>query len=114
SQSPLASPFAAASSESIVCGPEIGAAADVASISPKNDASRTLPSRIGRNHQRSGTFAAVARIVAARSPVRPRHDSSFAQRAAYLRICSSVVVALQAEFPRGLTPTSTDRATRAG
>ena len=80
-QNPLASPFAAESHESIVIGAESGAAADVDSIRPKNDASRTLPCLIGRNTQRSGMSAAVRRIDAARSPVRALHASSFAHSA---------------------------------
>ena len=53
-QNPLASPLAAESHESIVIGDESGAASDVVSMRPKKDASRTLPSLIGRNIQRSG------------------------------------------------------------
>ena len=81
-QNPLASPCSAESQELRVIGAESGSAAEVDSISPKKDASRTLPSSIGRNPHRSGMCAAVRVIDAARSSVRSRQVSSFEQRAA--------------------------------
>ncbi len=108
-QSPLASPFDAASHVSIVLGEEIGAAASVECIRPKNDPILALPGLILRKPQRSGMFLAVAAKVAARSLVRELHDSSRAQSAAYLRICSSVSSGYQMKFPGGLTPTITLR-----
>src|SRR6266511_152732 len=93
-QNPLASPSAAESHESRIIGAEIGAASEVLdSISPRKEATRTLPSLIGRNHQRSGISASVRRIVAARSSVRFPQLSSLEQSSALRRICSSVVCA---------------------
>src|SRR4051812_50020129 len=87
-QRPLASPCAAASHELMVNGEEIGAASDVVSISPKKEASRTLPSLIGRNIQRSGMVAAGRRIDAAGAPGRFRPAAPPPPRAGEGRGCA--------------------------
>jgi hypothetical protein len=48
-------------------------------MSPKKEATRMLPSLIGRKNQRSGMSAAVCFIVAARSSVRVLQLSSCEQ-----------------------------------
>src|SRR5436190_20239292 len=94
-QSPLESPWAAESQAFRVIGPVSGAASCVVSIRPKKLAIRALPFLIGRNNHRFGMCATVRFNDAARSPVGLAQASSLAQRAAYLRICSSVVLGFQ-------------------
>ena len=106
---PLASPLAAESHESTVIGDEIGAASEDESMSPKKEASRTLPRLIGRKSQWSGMWAAVRRIDAARSSVRARQPASPAHSFEYCRICASVVCGLQTKCPGGLTAIITER-----
>ena len=76
---PLLSPCAADSQVSIVCGADSGAAAEVASMSPKKVASFTLPRLIANGPHRSGRLRDTDRMVAVRSPVRERQDVSAAQ-----------------------------------
>src|SRR6266508_3875232 len=103
SQNPLASPSAAESHESRVVGADSRGVASPASAlessKPKKVATRTLPSLIGRNNQRSGMRAAVFLIDAARSSVRFAQLSSFAQSVAYRPICSSVVLPRKNKLP---------------
>jgi hypothetical protein len=95
---------------SIVQGAASGPAPSVvAFIRPKNAPALTLPSLIGRNHQRFGMFWEANRSEAARSSVRLLHATSFEQSAAYRPICSSVVFSSQTKWPGGLTPSITDR-----
>src|SRR6516165_6321171 len=81
SHMPPGSPCAAEIHESRVIGPDSGAAARVASVSPRNVPTLTLPGWIGRKYHRPGMCAAVCRMLAARLAVRARQDGSWAHSA---------------------------------
>src|SRR5450631_1734842 len=75
---PLGSPCAAEIHEARVIGPDSGEASEVASVSPRNVPTRTLPGLIGRKYQLLGMSAAVCCMLAARLPVRARQAGSCA------------------------------------
>ena len=78
---PLGSPCAAEIHESRVIGPDSGETAAVASVSPRNVPTRTLPGLIGRKYHRLGMCAAVCCMLAARLPVRARQAGCCAHSA---------------------------------
>ena len=93
----------------MVIGEEIGEAAPVECIRPKNAPTSALPGLIRRRPQRSGMSLLVERSVAARSSVLELHHSSWTHRAAYFSICASFSRGYQMKWPGGFTPTSTER-----
>ena len=78
---PLGSPCAAEIHELRVVGPDSSDIAAVASVSPRNVPTRTLPGLIGRKYHRLGMCAAVCCMLAARFPVRARQEGCFAHSA---------------------------------
>src|SRR5580704_10391553 len=76
---PLGSPCAAEIHELRVIGPVSGE--PVASVSPRNVPTKTLPRLIGRVNQLLGMCAAVCCTLAARLPVRARQAGCFAHSA---------------------------------
>src|SRR5580698_6774892 len=83
SHRPLGLPCAAEIHESRVIGPVSGEASAVASVSPRNVPTRTLPGLIGRKYHRLGMWAAVCCRLAARSAVRARQAGCWAHSAEY-------------------------------
>ena len=81
SQKPLGSPWAAEIHESRVFGPDSGGSTAVASVSPMNVPTRTLPGLIGRKYHRFGMCAAVCCMLAARLAVRARQAGCCAHSA---------------------------------
>src|SRR6202167_4518366 len=77
----LGSPCATEIHESRVIGPDSGESTEVASVSPRNVPTRTLPGLIGRENQLLGMSAAVCRMLAARFLVRARQAGCFAHSA---------------------------------
>src|ERR1035438_1070582 len=78
---PLGSPCAAEIHESRVFGPDSGESTAVASVSPRNVPTRTLPGLIGRKYQLLGMCAAVCCMLATRLPVRARQAGCCAHSA---------------------------------
>src|SRR5580700_4629924 len=81
SHRPLGLPCAAEIHESRVIGPASSETAAVASVSPMNVPTRTLPGLIGRKYHRLGMCAAVCCMLAVRFPVRARQEGCFAHSA---------------------------------
>ncbi len=81
SQKPLGSPCAEEIHESRVIGPPSGDSTAVASVSPRNVPTSTLPGLIGSEYQLLGMCATVCCMLAARLPVRARQEGCFAHSA---------------------------------
>src|SRR5579859_2461876 len=81
SHRPLGSPCAAEIHELRVIGPDSGESTEVASVSPRNVPTRTLPGSIGREYQLLGMFAAVCCMLATRLAVRARQAGCCAHSA---------------------------------
>src|SRR5579871_4153343 len=81
SHRPLGLPCVAEIHESRVIGPDSGEFTEVASVSPRNVPTRTLPGLIGREYQLLGMCAAVCCMLAARLPVRARQEGCCAHSA---------------------------------
>ena len=78
---PLGSPCAAEIHELRVIGPDSGESTEVASVSPRNVPTKTLPGLIGRENQLLGMCAAVCFMLAARLSVRARQAGCCAHSA---------------------------------
>src|SRR5271169_1032120 len=78
---PLGSPCAAEIHELRVIGPDSGESTELASVSPRNVPTKTLPRLIGRENHELGMSAAVCCTLAARFLVRARQAGCCAHSA---------------------------------